>query len=403
MTVALSPDPEPGPASVPFHRADIDEQDIAAVVAVLRDGWLTTGERCREFEKRFAEHLGGGVQALAVNSCTSALHLALEALGIKRGDRVITSPYTFTATAEVLRYLGAHPVFADIDPATGNITADTVQEAWHRLTPAVRRRVRAVVPVHFAGLPCEMETLVELASRRGWSVVDDAAHALPAARHGKPIGTWGTATAFSFYATKTLCTGEGGMLVTADDAVAHRARVMRLHGIDRDSFARYRKADGWRYSVVAAGFKYNLTDVAAAMGITQLERLPELQRRRAAVAARYDEELGHLEGLRVPEAVPWGDEHAHHLYPLRVLAGRRVRDRFIEELAARGVMTSVHFIPLHLQPYYRDSYGLLPGDLPGATRLFDQEVSLPLFPGMTAGQVDQVLSAVPAALLAAGR
>jgi dTDP-4-amino-4,6-dideoxygalactose transaminase len=379
---------------VPFHVSDVDESDIAAVVAVLRDGWLTTGARCHAFEEAFSDFLGGGVQALAVNSCTSALHLALEAVGVGPGDRVITSPYTFTATAEVLRYLGAHPVFADVDPRTGNLTAETVLAAWQQLSLGVRRRVRAVVPVHFAGLPCEMEDLEELACLRGWQVVDDAAHALPAARQGRPIGTWGTATAFSFYATKTLCTGEGGMLVTSDDAVARRARTMRLHGIDRDAFDRYRSSDGWRYDVVAAGFKYNLTDIAAAMGCTQLRRLRETHRARTAIAAVYDSALGEVEGLALPATAPRGDEHARHLYPLRVTAGDGVRDLLVRHLAAHGITTSVHFIPLHLQPYYREKYGLQPGDFPGATALFGQEISLPLFPSMTTRQVQRVIDGV---------
>jgi dTDP-4-amino-4,6-dideoxygalactose transaminase len=403
VTVAASPASSPATERdvIPFHVSDVDEKDIEAVVAVLRDGWLTTGPRCRDFERQFADHLGGGVQALAVNSCTSALHLALEAIDVQPGDRVITSPYTFTATAEVLRYLGAHPVFADIDPVTGNLTVETVTDAWRRLSPGVRRRVRALVPVHFAGLPCQMDGLEELARTHGWRLVDDAAHALPAARRGRPIGTWGTATAFSFYATKTLCTGEGGMLVTADAAVADRARTMRLHGIDRDAFARYKHVDGWRYDVVAAGFKYNLTDVAAAMGCTQLARLWEMHRRRTAIAAVYDAGLGQVDGLATPARAPWGDEHARHLYPLRVLDGIAVRDRVIRELAARGISTSVHFIPLHLQPYYRKTYGLQPSDLPGATELFTQEISLPLFPGMAADQVVRVVEAVPQALAAA--
>lgn len=392
---------EPDELPVPFHVADVDESDIAAVVAVMRGGWLTTGDRCRAFEAAFEDYLGGGVHALAVNSCTSALHLALEAVGVRAGDRVITSPYTFTATAEVLRYLGAHPVFADVDPRTGNLTADTVLAAWRSLSLGVRRRVRAVVPVHFAGLPCEMEDLEQLAAQRGWHVVDDAAHALPAARQGRPIGTWGTATAFSFYATKTLCTGEGGMLVTADEAVARRARTMRLHGIDRDAFDRYRSSDAWRYDVVAAGFKYNLTDIAAAMGCTQLRRLRQTHRARSALAAVYDGALGDVDGLALPAAAPRGDEHARHLYPLRVTAGDGVRDRLVRELAARGITTSVHFIPLHLQPYYRQAYGLRPEDLPGATRLFGEEISLPLFPGMTTRQVRRVVEAVPEALAAA--
>ncbi|MCW2778101.1 MAG: DegT/DnrJ/EryC1/StrS aminotransferase [Frankiales bacterium] len=394
--------PEP-PGEVPFHVTSVTEQDIAAVVSVMRDGWLTTGQRCVDFEHDFTEHLGGRVTSLAVSSCTAALHLALEAVGVRPGDRVITSAYTFTAVGEVIRHLGAHPVLADVDPVTGNVTARTVTDAWRRLTPSARRRVRAVVPVHYAGLACEMEVLTALAAQHRWAVVDDAAHALPATRAGRSIGTWGDATAFSFYATKTLSTGEGGMLTTSRPEVAARARTMRLHGIDRDCFDRYRRKDAWRYEVVDAGYKYNLTDMAAALGVSQLGRLHAMRDRRAAVADRYDEAFAGVDGLALPAHAPDGDVHARHLYPLRVLGGVSVRDVFIRELAALGVSASVHFIPLHHHPHYQDTYGVVPDDLPGATTLFQQEVSLPLFPGMTPGQVEQVVEAVPVALARAER
>lgn len=384
--------------SVPFHVPSIDEDDIAAVVSVLRSGWITTGERCLEFEREFARHLGGAASCLAVNSCTSALHLALEALGVRAGSYVITSPYTFTATAEVVRYLGAHPLFADIDPTTGNITAETVRAAAARLSSSRRSGVVAVLPVHFAGLPCAMDELAALAQAEGWALVDDAAHALPAHRLGVPIGCWGDATAFSFYATKTLCTGEGGMLSSSRPEVLARARTMRLHGIDADAFDRYRTADAWRYRVVDAGFKYNLTDVAAALGVSQLRRVHAMRDRRAAIAARYGEAFRQVPGLGLPVDAPPGDQHAWHLYALRVLDGAEVRDQLVRELAGRGVGSSVHFIPLHLQPYYQDAYALRPADLPGATALFAQEISLPIFPDMTPQQVNQVIEAVPRAL-----
>jgi dTDP-4-amino-4,6-dideoxygalactose transaminase len=383
---------------VPFHVASIDDDDVEAVVDVLRSGWLTTGPVCAQFEQAFAAHLGGGVEALAVSSCTSALHLALEAVGVGPGDRVVVPSYTFTATAEVVRYLGAHPLLVDVDARTGNLTAEGVEQAVDDLPGPVRDTVRAVVPVHFAGLPCAMEQLCALAERRGWSVVDDAAHALPARRRGVPIGRYGDATAYSFYATKTLCTGEGGMVVTRDPVLAARMRVMRLHGIDRDVFDRYEQPDRWRYEVVAPGFKYNLSDMAAALGLSQLARLDRMRDRRAEVAAAYSAAFAGVEGLAVPPDAPVGDLHAWHLYALRVLDAPEVRNRMVRELAGLGVGTSVHFIPLHEQPYYRDSYGLDAGRFPGAARLFDQELSLPLFPGMTDGQVQHVLDAVPLAL-----
>jgi dTDP-4-amino-4,6-dideoxygalactose transaminase len=387
-----------GGPTIPFHAASIDEEDIAGVVAVLRSGWLTTGPRARAFEKSFAEALGGGVTALAVNSCTSGLHLALEALHVREGDLVLTTPYTFTATSEVIRYLGAHPVYADVDPVTGNLTRETVAEAFDRLAGAQRTRVKALVPVHFAGLPCDMTGLTGLAAQHGWAVVDDAAHALPAQHQGVPIGRWGAATAFSFYATKTLCTGEGGMVVTPHHGLAARMRTMRMHGIDRDAIDRYRMPDSWRYQVVAPGYKYNLPDVAAALGSTQLRKLHTMHARRAAVAAQYDAAFREVDGLAPPpHAVP-GDEHAWHLYALRVTDGAAVRDELVRELARLGIGTSVHFIPLHLQPYYSRLYDIGPGSFPAADALFAQEVSLPLFPDMTPEQVARVVDAVPRAL-----
>jgi dTDP-4-amino-4,6-dideoxygalactose transaminase len=388
--------------AVPFHRASIDEEDIDAVVEVLRSGWLTTGPRCRDFETAFAAHLGGGVDALAVNSCTSGLHLALEAVGVVAGDLVLVPSYTFTASAAVVRYLGADPVLVDVDPRTGNLTVATIRQAVERLPVADRERVVALVPVHFAGLPCEMEELCQLAEQEGWVVVDDAAHALPATRKGRPIGQWADATAFSFYATKTLCTGEGGAVVTRRPELADRMRLMRLHGIDRDVFDRYAALDQWRYEVVAPGFKYNLGDMAAALGLSQLLRLHDMRDRRAAVAERYGE-LNAVEGLACPPGPDEGDEHAWHLYALRVLDGRRVRDLLVRELAAEGIGASVHFIPLHMQPYYRETYSLSEADFPGATELHGRELSLPLFPDLTRAQVDRVLETVPRALARARR
>lgn len=389
------------PVDVPFHRASIDDDDIAAVVAVLRSGWLTTGPRARAFERDFAAFLGGGVEALAVNSCTSGLHLALEASGVSAGDYVLTTPYTFTATSEVVRYLGAHPLFADVDPVTGNLTTQSVLEAHGRLPRSERRRVRALLPVHFAGRPCDLTALTQVASDHSWRLVDDAAHALPASHAGLPVGRWGTATAFSFYATKTLCTGEGGMVVTADPELGSRMRTMRLHGIDRDSFDRYTAKDAWRYEVVAPGFKYNLGDLAAALGTTQLRRVRTMRDRRAELASAYDLAFDGVDGLGLPAHAAPGDEHAWHLYALRVLDGPEVRDALVRELARAGIGTSVHFIPLHLQPYYRDTYALTPEDFPGATRLHGEEISLPLFPDMSDVEIERVVEAMPGALMRA--
>lgn len=402
MSTVRSHLPEPATATptwrVPFHASPVDEAAIEAVVDVLRSGWLTTGPWARRFETAFAEHLGGDVHAVAVSSATAALHLGLVSAGIGRGDLVLTTPYTFAATAEVIVHVGAEPVFVDVDPATGLLTATGIVERYEQLRPAVRRRVRAVMPVHFAGAPCPMTAIDGLAAGSGWTVVDDAAHALPAAHAGRPVGTHGDATAFSFYATKPLSTGEGGMVVTRDADRAAALRRLRLHGIDRDVFDRYHAADAWYYEVVAAGFKYNITDVCAALGVVHLARVDADRDRRAAIAATYTRAFADVEGLAPPPDAALGDVHAWHLYALRITAGDPVRQEFVRRLAAHGVGASVHFIPLHLQPYYRDRYALRPEDLPGATTLYRQEVSLPIFPHMTDDQVATVVETVPVAL-----
>lgn len=383
---------------IPFHRAVVDDDAIRDVVEVLRSGWLTTGARCRAFEEAFAARIGDDVHAIAVNSATAALHLGLEAVGVRVGDLVLTTPYTFAATAEVIRHLGADPVFVDVDPVTGNLTPELVADAYERLSPGKRARVRALVPVHIAGLPCDLAALSALAEEHGWALVDDAAHALPATSAGRTVGTVGDVTAFSFYVTKTLNTGEGGMAVTRDDRLASRMRTMRLHGIDRDVFDRYRSMDAWYYEVADAGFKYNLTDVAAALGLAGLRHLDADRDARAAIAATYTTAFADLDGLVTPPPASVGDLHAWHLYMARVRLGGAVRDELVRQLAAHGVGTSVHFIPLHLQPYYRRRYGLTPADLPGATQLFHQELSLPLFPTMRPDEVVAVVEAVTAAL-----
>lgn len=384
---------------IPFHVPTLDESDVAGVVEVLRGGWVTTGPRCRRFEEEFAGYLGGGVHAVAVNSGTAALHLAVEALGVQPGDKVITSPFSFTASAEVLRYVGADPLFIDIDPQTFNLDPAGVREVYESLPEEERSKVRAVLPVHYGGLACAMDDFEALAREHGLALVDDAAHALPARRRGRGIGTFGDVTAFSFYATKTLCTGEGGMAVTADQDLAARMRTMRLHGINRDVFDRYTDANAsWYYEVVAPGFKYNMTDITASLGLSQLPRVDAFRERRAEIAARYTAELASVDGVVTPPDAPHGDLHAWHLYALRVDEGRAVRDALIQELRANGIGTSVHFIPLHLQPYYRDRYGLRPEAFPEALRIFEQEVSLPIYPSLTDAQVDRVIESIPVAL-----
>jgi dTDP-4-amino-4,6-dideoxygalactose transaminase len=374
---------------IPFALPDIGNDEIDAVVETLRSGWLTTGPKTKRFEQEFAAFLGGDAYALAVNSATAGLHLAVEALGIGPGDEVITTTHTFTATAEVVRYVGAHPVFVDIDPSTFCIDPDKIEAA---ITP----KTKAIIPVHFAGMACDMDAILETARRRNLKVIEDAAHALPTLWKGQLIGTLDSdVTVFSFYATKTLATGEGGMVVTRDPEIARRAGVMRLHGISKDAFDRYSsRQPAWRYEIVAPGFKYNLTDVASAIGIEQLKKLRQFHARRQFLAARYDEALRDLP-LILPPRPAESTAHAWHLYVVRILDSAGIsRDQFIEEMAAAGIGTSVHFIPLHLHPYWRDTYGLQPEQFPNATRVFSQIVSLPLYTRMTDAEQDRVISTI---------
>lgn len=374
---------------LPFALPDIGEEEIQEVVKALRSGWVTTGPRTRRFEEAFAAFVGHGVEALAVNSATAGLHLALEAVGVGPGDEVIVPTYTFTATAEVVRYLGAHPVFVDCELGGFNLDPEAV-------AAAVSAKTKAVVPVHFAGQACEMGPILNLRQKRGVRVVEDAAHALPTLWDGRLVGSLDSdATVFSFYATKTMTTGEGGMVVTRDRALAQRCRVMRLHGIDRDAFDRYRsEKPAWYYEVVAPGFKYNMTDVAAALGIHQLAKARVFHQRRLAIARRYDEAFADLP-LLLPPRPQRPEDHAWHLYVIRLTEEAPVgRDAFIEEMAKRGIGTSVHFIPLHRHPYWRDTYGLRPEQFPHAERAFRGAVSLPIYTRMTDADVERVVEAV---------
>ena len=375
---------------LPFALPDIGEEEIAEVVHALRSGWVTTGPKTRQFESEFAEWLGGQVEAISVNSATAGLHLALEALGIGAGDEVITTPYTFTASAEVIRYMGADPVFVDIDPRTLNLDPARIEAA---ITP----RTRAILPVHFAGLACDMDAILAIARRHGLRVVEDAAHALPTRFRGQLVGQLASdVTVFSFYATKTMTTGEGGMVVCKDPAVAKRCRVMRLHGINRDAFDRYTsKTPAWYYEVVAPGFKYNLTDIASAIGIHQLRKANRFHARREAMALRYNAELSGLPIELPPRAEREGDLHAWHLYVLRLQQGAPIgRDAFIQAMADRGIGCSVHFIPLHLHPYWRDTYRLQAEDFPQAYAAYRGAVSLPLYTKMTDDDQSRVIQAV---------
>ena len=378
---------------LPFALPEIGEEEIAEVAAVLRSGWVTTGPKAKSFESDFAAFMGGNVEAIAVNSATAGLHLGLEALGVGPGDSVITTTHTFTATAEVIRYLGADPIFVDVDPATLCIDVDAVARA---ITP----RTKVIIPVHFAGRAADMTRLLALARLHGVSVMEDAAHALPATCDGQLIGTLESdITVFSFYANKTITTGEGGMLVTRDPELAKRARVMRLHGINRDAFDRFTsKAPSWYYEIVAPGFKYNLTDIAASLGIHQLKKARAFQQKRAWLASLYDQHLSSLPVIRPPHAAS-GDLHAWHLYVIRLSDDASVsRDVFIDRMYEQGVGCSVHYIPLHLHPYWRDAYSLTPQMFPASQAIYDRTVSLPLYTRMSEADVDRVVSAVTRAL-----
>ncbi|HEX6655184.1 MAG TPA: DegT/DnrJ/EryC1/StrS aminotransferase family protein, partial [Candidatus Limnocylindria bacterium] len=373
---------------IPFHRPSIGEREIAAATEVLRSGWLTTGARAHALEDALRERLGVR-HALAVSSATAALHLALEGMGIGPGDDVLMPTYTFTACGEVCAYLGARVVLADVDDQR-LLGAEQVRAA---LTPATR----AIITVHFGGLAVDPAPI--RAAAPGSRIVEDAAHALPADVGGVPTGRLGDAAAFSFYATKTMTTGEGGMLVSDDDALAERAERMRLHGIDADAWNRYGAGGTWFYEVTEAGFKYNLTDLAASIGLVQLDRLDEMARAREAIAHAYDRAFADSPLVELPPRHE-GDRHAWHLYvvALRLDDLAITRDEVIERLGAAGIGSSVHFIPLHLHPYYQREFGYQPGDFPNAERLYERSLSLPIWPDMSEAQVARVAETLLAIL-----
>jgi perosamine synthetase len=382
---------------VPFALPDIGQREIDAVSDVLRSRWLTTGKQCREFERTFASTVGASY-AVALNSCTAALHLSLEALGVRPGDLVFLSPYTFAASGEVVRYLGATPVFVDIDPVTLNISPVRLQEAVEASLRSGIGTPRAVIPVHIAGVPCAMDEIWDIARTFDLAVVEDAAHAFPSSYRGRPVGAVppdirGT-VCFSFYPTKTITTGEGGMLTTEDKTLADRARSMSLHGLSHQAWTRY-SGGSWSYDIAAPGYKYNLTDIAAALGLVQLSRADEMTKRRADIAGAYNAAFTRIDALECP-TVPVDVETSWHLYVLRLNLQVSPFDRktFIERLNALGVGTSVHFIPLHLHSYYITEYGHNPEDFPEATTQFMRVVSLPIYSAMTDADVERVIRAV---------
>jgi dTDP-4-amino-4,6-dideoxygalactose transaminase len=373
---------------IPFHRASIGDEEIHAVTEVLRSGWLTTGPRTVKFETEFARYVGARY-AVAVNSCTAALQLALEAIHLRPDDQVVLPTYTFTATAEVVTYFGARPVLCDCVTDGFNLDAAALEA---HITP----RTRVIMPVHIAGEPCDLDAVHAIAARHGLKVIEDAAHALPSTYHGRKVGSMSDMAAFSFYATKTLTTGEGGMLTTNRAEYAERARQMRLHGIAGDAWKRYSKEGSWYYEVVDAGYKLNLTDIAAALGLVQLAKADEMCRRRTGIARRYIEAFSPFEELQLPSWPAPGIGHAWHLFILRVRPRKLnlSRNEFVDRLKALGIGTSVHFIPLHLHPYYQRTYGYRPGDFPNAEDAYARCISLPIFPGMTEGEIETVIAVV---------
>jgi len=388
-------------SAIPFHRPNIEEAEISEVVETLRSGWLTTGPKAKRFEAEFAAYMGQK-HAVALNSCTAALHLALEAIGLKRGQSVLVPTMTFAATAEVVRYFGAKPVLVDCRAADLNMDHG---DAELRLTEARERgeEVVAMLPVHYGGQIGDMPALAALAQKNGLHVIEDAAHCCPAYYRVDanapwwPVGTQSAISCFSFYANKTITTGEGGMACTSNDAYADRMRVMSLHGISRDAWKRFTAEGSWYYEITAPGFKYNLTDIAAAIGLHQVRKADRLHQRRAAWAERYRELLADVEELVLPAVRP-NRIHSWHLFPIRLRLEKLTIDRaqVIAELKLRGIGTSVHWLPLHMHPYYRDTYRYHPEDLPCAAAIYPELITLPLYPDLTGADVEYVCQSLRA-------
>jgi dTDP-4-amino-4,6-dideoxygalactose transaminase len=393
---------------VPFFRPEVTDADVAAVAGVLRSGWLTSGPSVKRFEEAFAAAVQAR-HAVALNSCTAALHLALEALELRAGQGVLVPAMTFAATAEVVRYFGAVPILVDCDPVTGNLSLDAAAHVLERLRSdhPVRRLVAAsdvagIIPVHVGGLMLDVGALSRFAAERRLWLVEDAAHAFPAAWRPAGSARWqhcgsdtAAVTCFSFYANKTITTGEGGMAVTGSASLAERIRLMSLHGLSHDAWGRYTHQGHWDYRIVAPGYKYNLTDIAASLGLSQLSRAEDMRRRRERIAGQYRRDLADLDAIDLPPVDP-DRLHSWHLFPIRLRPGLS-RDAFIDALRARGVLCSVHWRPLHLHPYYAQTFGYGPSDCPNATALFDRLVSLPIFPTMSPQEVRAVVGAVRAA------
>jgi dTDP-4-amino-4,6-dideoxygalactose transaminase len=371
---------------VPFHRPYITDDEINAAADSIRNGWLTMGKKTIDFETRFREYLGSPY-AVSVNSCTAALHLALYVIGLKAGDEVIIPTVTFASSAEVVRYFDAIPVFVDVERNTHLINTTKIEE---KITP----RTKAIMPVHFAGQPCDMDEIMGIAKKHNLFVIEDAAHSFPAKYKGKQIGTIGDITCFSFYATKTLATGEGGMIATASGEWADKTSRLRLHGITKDAWKRYTAEGSWEYDVTDAGFKYNTTDIASAIGLEQLKKADWMNGKRRQIAQIYDGFFGSRDDL-VTYTIRSDRESARHLYPLKIVPETLSIDRnsFIEKLKQKGVLTSVHFIPLYRFTYYKQ-FAAPVEEYPDSEWIFNRVISLPIFPGMSEAEISHVAESV---------
>jgi len=370
---------------IPFYKPYITDEEISEVVDSLKSGWLTMGPKTIKFEEEFGRYIESK-HSIAVNSCTAALHLALKAINLKPGNEVIIPTMTFTATGEVICYFGAKPVIVDVDKKTHNIDVSEIEKA-------ISPKTRAIIPVHYAGQPCDMDEIMEIAKKHNLYVIEDAAHSLPAWYENKRIGTIGDMTCFSFYATKPLATGEGGMVTTENDEWAEAIRILRLHGISKDAWKRYSKEGSWYYEVVDAGYKYNMTDLQASLGLAQLKKVDWMRERRIEIAQRYTNALKSMEEIFTPFINP-DRETAWHLYVIKLnLEVLRIdRKTFIEELKRGGIDTSVHFIPLHKHPYYRNTFGYDPKHFPNSEWIYERIISLPIYPGMKNEEVNYVIN-----------
>ena len=373
--------------NVPFHRVYVGESEIKMVAKAIRSGWITMGPMTVEFEGKFKAYVGAKY-AIAVNSCTAALHLALEAIGIKEGDEVLVPAITFTATAEVVCYFKATPVMVDVEKDTVNINAEKIEEK-------ITKKTKAIIAVDYGGQPVDYADIKRIARKHGLFLIEDAAHTLPSWYKGKKVGSLADITCFSFYATKALSTGEGGMIATNNEKWAKRMKIMRLHGMNRDAWKRYTKEGSWYYEIVGAGYKYNTTDINAALGLAQLKKLELMWRKRKAIAEAYNKSFKNVPGIILPvikedRVTNW------HLYVIKLDLEKLAIDRakFIEELKKQVVSASVHFIPLYRHPFYRSKFGFKAAQFPDSEWVYKRIISLPIYPGMTKAQVKHVITAV---------